>query len=146
MRCARFAFRQFLAEYPELQRVSELQFHERAYEQGSRRPLSLCRGCLRVCIGRVKGDQEACVAVGSQCRARSFRRSSAPLTSNLFEPYICFSRARKSGRLRPPDFSGGKSRAITRLRRVISISSPASSKLSTAGNLYRRSRRVALFM
>src|SRR6266478_6886520 len=82
VRCPRLAVRQFLAKDPELQSVSELQFYERADEQSGRGPPGLGRGSRRVCVGRVKGDQKASIAIRSQYRALSFRSSSAPLTSS----------------------------------------------------------------
>jgi len=101
----------------------------------------------RVCVGRVKGDQKASIAITLSNTVLSLSQQFRSAHSSRFGAVHLLQPGQKIRGAYAGSAAGGNSAVrFTRFRRVISISSPDSSKLSTAGNLYRRSRSVARFM
>src|SRR5260370_28793503 len=125
---------QFLSEKPQSDGVEDFDFRHVGKEQRQDRAPHLGRGRGRIHVENVEGEQEAGVDTGGQKRSsRSRAMLSAPETFMRFLPEVFFRRARKSGRGTRAAGSGGRRRAMRRLRFVMWISSPSRGGSSTAG-------------
>src|SRR6267143_1086613 len=125
---------QLLPENAPIERVDELEFGEVGGEERWPDALHDCCGRGGVGVGDEKREEEAGVRVDDQKRSRAAASCSAPETFRRFLPKTFFCRARKSGKAAGAAGSGGSSRAMTRLRLVMWISSPSRSRSSTAEN------------
>src|SRR6266571_163596 len=129
----RFGGPQFFSEKPQSNSVEDFDFPDVRKEQRQNRALHLGRGRGGIHVENVEGKQKAGVDAGGQKRSsRSRAMISAPETFMRLLPKIFFMRARKSGRRTRLAGSGGKRRAMTRLRLVMWISSPSRRRSSTA--------------
>src|SRR5204863_7508485 len=138
---------QFFSEKPQSDGVQDLDSPYVGKEQRQDRPPHLGRSRGRIHVKDVEGEQEAGVDAGSQKRSsRSRAMISAPEIFMRFLPKIFFMRAKKSGRRTRLAGFGGRSRAMTRLRLVMWISSPSRRRSLTTENRQRRSRTVAFFI
>src|SRR5260370_11445493 len=123
---------QLFAENPPVERVDELDLDEVGGDERRLDALHDCCGRGGVGIRDIKREKKAGVRVNDQKRSRSAASCSAPGTFSRFLPKTFFCLARKSGKAAGAAGSGGSSRAMTRLRLVMWISSSSPTKASTA--------------